>query len=113
MNPDAIDYLKRLDNLLARTTESKEGAQMGDHMLQPVAAYNAAFERPISIDVGRLEGRELPPRQYRATQESVDRPIVLLYRLVRQTAHARQFLPVQAADLGERIINLYDGQLPL
>jgi hypothetical protein len=91
MNPDAIDYLKRLDNLLAGTTESlagttesKEGAQMGDHMLQPVAAHNATFERQISIDVGRLEGREVLPRQYRATQEIVDRPIVLLHRLVRR-----------------------------
>jgi hypothetical protein len=83
MNPDAIDYLKRLDNLLAPTTESEEGAQMGDHMLQSATAHNAAFEGQISIDVGRLERREVPPCQYRTTQEVVDRPIVLLYRLVR------------------------------
>jgi hypothetical protein len=99
--------------MLPRTTESKEGAQMGDYMLQPVAAYNAAFERQISIDVGRLERREVLPYRYRAAQEIVDRPIVLLHRLVRQTARARQFLPVKAANLGERIINRHDGQLPL
>jgi hypothetical protein len=43
MYPHGVDHLKRLGNLPSHPAKAKEGAYMGDHVLQPVATDDAAF----------------------------------------------------------------------
>jgi hypothetical protein len=56
MHPDGVDHLKRPGNLPDHPTKSKESAHMGNHVLQPLATDDAAFEAQISVDIGGVEG---------------------------------------------------------
>jgi hypothetical protein len=56
MHPDGVDHLKRPGDLSDHPAKSKERAQLGNDVLQPVATNAAGSKAQISINIGRVEG---------------------------------------------------------